>query len=60
MITLLVLFCVLFILTVVGGVMAGIIAISPILVIVLCLPLIDYVVIKLILKKKKDKKNKEK
>ncbi len=63
MLTVLVLFSVLFgallVISFIVAVATGLIAISPLLLLVICLPVIDYFVIKLLFfgkKKKKDKK----
>ena len=55
MLTVLVLFCVLLVLSFLVAVVTGLIAVSPILLLIICLPLIDYFVIKLIFGKKKKK-----
>lgn len=55
MITLLVLFCVFLVIAFIVCIITGLIAISPILLVILALPLLDWFVIKLIRgKKKKD------
>ena len=53
MLTVLVLFCVLLVLAFLVAVVTGLIAISPILLLIICLPVIDYFVIKIIFGKKK-------
>ena len=55
MLTVLVIFCVLLVLAFLVAVVTGLIAVSPILLLIFCLPLIDYFVIKLIFGKKKKK-----
>ena len=55
MITLLVLVSVLILVVAIGLVAAGLIAVSPFLLLLLCLPLLDYLTIRKIFKKK-DKK----
>lgn len=55
MLTVLALFCVLLVLAFLVAVLSGLIAVSPILLLIICLPLIDYFVIKLILGKTKKK-----
>lgn len=55
MITVLILFCLLLVLAFVVAVITGIMAISPALLLIFALPLIDYFVIKLIFGKKKKK-----
>ena len=55
MLTVLVLFCVLLVLAFVVAVVTGLIAVSPILLLIICLPLIDCFVLKLIFGKKKNK-----
>ena len=55
MLTVLVIFSVLLVLAFVVAVIMGAIAVSPILLLIICLPLIDYFVIKLIFGKKKKK-----
>ena len=55
MLTVLVLFCVLLVLAFVVAVVTGLIAVSPILLLIICLPLIDYFVFKMIFGKKKKK-----
>lgn len=56
MLTVLVLFCVLLVIAFVVAVITGLIAISPILLVVIGLPLIDILIFKLIFGKKKKKK----
>ena len=55
MLTVLVIFSVLLVLAFVVAVIMGVIAVSPILLLIICLPLIDYFVIKAIFGKKKKK-----
>ena len=55
MLTVLVLFCVLLVLACVVAVVTGLIAVSPILLLIICLPLIDCFVLKMIFGKKKKK-----
>lgn len=55
MLTILVLFCVLLVLAFIVAVITGLIAVSPILLLIVCLPLIDYFVIKMIFGKRKKK-----
>lgn len=60
MLTVLVLFCVLLVIAFVVAVFTGLIAVSPILLLIVMLPVIDYFVIKMIFgKKKKEKKAKK-
>lgn len=53
MITILVLFSVLLVMAFIVAVLTGILAVSPLLVLILALPLLDYFCIKCICKKKK-------
>lgn len=53
MLTVLVLFCVLLVVSFVVAVITGLIAISPVLLLIICLPIIDYFVFKRIFGKKK-------
>lgn len=55
MLPVLVLFCVLLVLAFIEAVVIGLIAVSPILLLIICLPLIDYFVLKKIFGKKKKK-----
>lgn len=55
MLTILVLFCVLLVLAFIIAVVTGLIAISPMLLLIVCLPLIDYFVFKMIFGKKRRK-----
>ena len=55
MLTVLILFCVLLVLAFIVAVVTALIAVSPILLLIICLPLIDYFVLKLIFGKKKKK-----
>lgn len=55
MLAVLTLFCVLLVLAFIVAVVTGLIAVSPILLLIICLPLIDYFVLKLIFGKKKKK-----
>ena len=55
MLTVLILFCVLLVLAFIVAVVTGLIAVSPILLLIICLPLIDYFVLKLFFGKKKKK-----
>ena len=55
MLTVLVLFCVLLVLAFVVAVVTGLIAVSPILLLIICLPLIDCFVLKMIFGKKNKK-----
>ena len=55
MLTVLVLFCVLLVLAFVAAVVTGLIAVSPILLLIICLALIDCFVLKMIFGKKKKK-----
>lgn len=56
MITVLVLFCMLLVLSFIVAIITGLVAVSPILLLILCLPLIDYFAFKLIFGKKRKKK----
>lgn len=55
MITVVVLFCILLVLSFIAAVMTGLIAISPILLVIFALPVIDYFVFKLIFGRRKKK-----
>lgn len=55
MITLLVLFCVLLVLSFVVAVLMGIATVAPVLLIIICLPVIDYFGFKIIFGRKKKK-----
>lgn len=59
MLTVLVLFCMLLVLAFIVAAITGLIAVSPVLLLIIALPMIDCFVIKLIFGKKKRKKKKE-
>lgn len=56
MLTVMVLFSILLVLSFIVATVMGLIAVSPMLLLILCLPLIDYFVLKLIFGKKRKKK----
>lgn len=57
MVTVLVLFCLLLVAAFLAAVVTGLIAVSPVLLLIVSLPLIDYFVFKMIFGKKKKKQN---
>lgn len=55
MVTIMVLFCLLLVLSFIAAVVMGLVAISPWILLIISLPLIDYFVLKMVFKRKKKK-----